>query len=352
MIIGLDLHRNYSYVTAMREDGVTLDERSLPNEKEAIRDYLSAFSEPLTVVFEATRNWYWLCDLLQREERVMEVVMAHPKKTKAIAEAKIKTDRIDSRMLAHLKRADLLPESWLAPLAVREVREWLRHRIFLVRKRAAVKTKIRSLLAKLNLDCPQTDVLGKGAQLWLADLKGLPEVFSAQLRDYLKLGNQLTALIEEVEARIEECGQHSEVAELLATIPGVGVFTALLLESEIGDIDRFPSPKKLAAYCGLVPSVHSSGQVTRRGKITKEGNRWLRWALVEAAGKVKERSAHYRRFYERILHKKGKKVARVACARKLAVTIYWMWKRREPFQEPSATWRREEPAVQHGANLS
>ena len=274
MIIDLDLHRNYSYVTAMREDGATLDEWSLPNEKGAIRDYLSAFSEPPTVVFEATRNWYWLCDLLQREERVVEVVMAHPKKTKAIAEAKIKTDRIDSRMLAHLKRADLLPESWLAPLAVREVREWLRHRIFLVRKRAAVKTKIRSLLAKLNLDCPQTDVLGKGAQLWLA------------------------------------------------------------------------------AYCGLVPSVHSSGQVTRRGKITKEGNRWLRWALVEAAGKVKERSAHYRRFYERILHKKGKKVARVACARKLAVTIYWMWRRREPFQEPSATWRREEPAVQHGANLS
>lgn len=317
----------------MDGDGQILGEENLKSSAQPILSYLRKFGKP-EVVFEATRNWYWLYDALQRND--FEVTMAHPKKTKAIGEAKIKTDKIDSHMLAHLRRADLLPESYLAPLETRELRELLRHRIFLVRERAKVKSKIRDLLSKLNLSCPSKDVLGKEALEWLKDHKeGMPQIFSDKLEDFLKLGEDLTTIIDGVEEKIDLEAAGDKIVQLLITIPGVGQFTALLIKAEVGTIDRFPDGDHLASYCGLVPSVQSSGNYTRKGNITKEGNKWLRWALTEASWKVKNGSEHFKEFYYRILAKKNSKVAKVATARKLAVAIYYMWKRREPFKEPN-----------------
>lgn len=332
IIVGLDLHKSYSYLTVMDGKGQVMDEVSLPSQAEDILHYLRNF-ENSEVVFEATRNWYWLYEALQREG--IKVTMAHPKKTKAITEAKIATDRISSKMLANLKRANLIPQAYLAPLWVRELREVLRHRVFLVRERAKLKSKIRSLLAKLNLDCSYRDILGKGAVTWLKTKeKALPEVFQFELRSYLRLGKDLTEEIKQVETRIKKQVKEDDIVDILITIPGVGEFTALVIRAEVGTIDRFPTPDKLSSYCGLVPSVHSSGNHTRRGKITKEGNTWLRWVLVEASWKVKNGSKHFRNVYDRIVKKKGKNVAKVACARKLAVAIWHMWTRGEPFKEP------------------
>jgi len=333
VVAGLDLHKDQSYITVMDENGQVIDEESLQSKAEPILNYLKSFNKP-EVVFEATRNWYWLYETLQRNE--FEVTMAHPKKTKAIGEAKIKTDRIDSHMLAHLKRADLLPEAYLAPLEIRELRELLRHRIFLVRERAKVKSKIRSLLSKLNLNCPESDVLGKAAREWLKKTKkDMPQVFSDQLEDFLQLGGELSGEIDRVEEEIGREAAEDEIVQLLITIPGVGDFTGLLIRVEVGKIDRFPDPDHLASYCGLVPSVQSSGNYTQKGNITKEGNKWLRWALVETSWKVKNGSKHFREFYYRISAKKNSKVAKIATARKLAVAIWHMWKRKEPFKEPN-----------------
>ncbi|MFB6214679.1 MAG: IS110 family transposase, partial [Candidatus Bipolaricaulia bacterium] len=138
-----------------------------------------------------------------------------------------------------------------------------------------------------------------------------------------------------VEAKVEVEAKDSEVVTLLVTIPGVGDFTALLIVAEIGEIDRFATPEKLSSYSGLTPSVHSSGNKTRTGEITKQGNPWLRWALVEASWKLKNKSDHFQEFFERVAKKKGKNVAIVGTARKLAVAIWHMWKRREPFKEPA-----------------
>jgi len=331
-VAGLDLHKNQSYITVMGKDGQILDEVNLKSEADSILTYLDKFEDP-EVVFEATRNWYWLYEALQRDG--YDVTMAHPKKTKAIGEARIKTDRIDSHTLAHLKRADLIPESYLAPLETRELRELLRHRVFLVRQRAKVKSKIRTLLSKLNLTCPKSDVLGKEAIIWLREnQKKMPEVFSDKLDDFLAVGGKLTEVIERTNAVIKREAEEDEIVRLLKTIPGIGRFSAMVIKAEIGTISRFPDADHLASYCGLVPSTHSSGNYTHRGNITKEGNPWLRWVLVEAAGKLKGKSKHFEDFYYRVLAKKTKKVARVATARKLAVALYYMWKRREPFKEP------------------
>lgn len=261
--------------------------------------------------------------------------MAHPKKTKAIGEAKIKTDRIDSHTLAHLKRADLIPESYLAPLETRNLRELLRHRIFLVRERAKVKSKIRNLLSKLNLTCHRSDVLGNKAVDWLKEKQeNMPQVFANKLEDLLQLGEKFCERVDLVEDRIDDEASEDRIVKLLVTIPGIGQFSAMVIKAEIGTIDRFPDADHLASYCGLVPSVRSSGNYTHRGKITKEGNRWLRWILVEASWKVKDGSEHFKDFYYRVTAKKNEKVAKVATARKLAVAIYYMWKREEPFKEP------------------
>ncbi|MFB6291453.1 MAG: IS110 family transposase [Candidatus Bipolaricaulia bacterium] len=331
-VAGLDLHKDQTYITVMGKDGQVLGEKVLKSKAGPILNYLRNFDKP-EVVFEATRNWYWLYDALQRED--VEITMAHPKKTKAIGAARIKTDRIDSHTLAHLKRADLIPESYLAPLETRELRELLRHRIFLVRERAKVKSKIRTLLSKLNLICPKSDVLGKEAIIWLREnQKKMPEVFSDKLDDFLAVGGKLTEVIERTNAVIKREAEEDEIVRLLKTIPGIGRFSAMLIKAEIGTISRFPDADHLASYCGLVPSTHSSGNYTHRGSITKEGNPWLRWVLTEATGKLKGKSKHFEDFYYRVLAKKTKKVARVATARKLAVALYYIWKRREPFKEP------------------
>ncbi len=331
-VAGLDLLKNQSYITVMDGDGQILDEANLKSEANSILSYLSKFEDP-EVVIEATRNWYWLYEALQRKG--YDVTMAHPKKTKAIGEARIKTDKIDSHTLAHLKRADLIPESYLAPLETRELRELLRHRIFLVRERAKVKSKLRTLLSKLNLNCPYSDVLRKKAIGWLkGKQEEMPQVFADKLSDLLGLGGGLSEIIAATEARIDKQAEYDRMVKLLETIPGVGQFSAMMIKAEIGDLNRFPDGNHLASYCGLVPSVHSSGNYTHKGKITKEGNRWLRWILIEAAGKVKNKSDHFKDFYYRILAKKTKQVARVATAKKLAVAVYYMWKREEPFKEP------------------
>jgi len=331
-VAGLDLHKNQSYITVMDGDGQILEEVNLKSSADSILNFLGKFDKP-EVVFEATRNWYWLYEALQRKG--YDVTMAHPKKTKAIGEAKIKTDKIDSHTLAHLKRADLIPESYLAPLETRERRELLRHRVFLVRERAKVKSKLRTLLSKLNLNCPYSDVLGKKAICWLKERQEeMPQVFTGKLDDFLQLGGSLSTIIQVVEKKVGNQAADDRIVKLLVTIPGIGEFSAMVIKAEIVTIYRFPDADHLASYCGLVPSTHSSGNYTHKGSITKEGNRWLRWILVEAAGKLKAKSPHFKDFYYRILSKKTKQVARVATARKLAVAIYYMWKREEPFKEP------------------
>lgn len=328
--VGLDLHKSFSVITVMDAQGKeVVKQRKLANDGGIVR-LLHEFEQPVTVAMEATRSWYWLYDLL--EETGVQVKLSHPLKTKAIASAKVKNDKIDSRILAHLLRADLLPLSYVPPKSIRMQRELLRYRASLVKIQTGVKNRVHAMLAKNNITHDFTDLFGKQGRAFLSSLT-LAEIYRMALDGYISVLDELQEQIKAVNKKIVVSARDDEEAKLLMTIPGVGYYSALLIKSEIGDIDRFPSAKQLCAYAGLVPSTYSSGDTTFHGHIVKQGSKWLRWIVAEAIGHCIAKPGHIQAFYWRLERRKGKKIAKVATERKLLEWIYHMLKQRWTFEE-------------------
>ena len=235
------------------------------------------------------------------------------------------TDTRDSEALAHLLRANLLPASYVPPKEVRELRELVRLRTYLVRERVRFKNRTRAELAKRGIRSLKNP-FAKRRRALLKDL-GISAVDNC-----LAMIGALDERIKEVSKKIEQIAGENEDAKLLMTIPGVGYFSALAILAEIGDISRFPSEEELCSYAGLVPAVHQSGPTVRHGGITKQGSKLLRWILQECLWSHLKSDTHISRFFYRLAWKKGKKVAAVATARKLLVAIYWMLKNQEEFR--------------------
>lgn len=328
---GMDIHKEYSYYCEMDEAGKVLGEGKIPNTREAIREVISPGAK---VGIEATCNWYYLFDLI--EERADEVILAHPLRTRAIAEARIKTDKIDATTLAHLLRASLLPKAYISPRRVREERELFRYRASLVGLRTSLKNKVHGILLKRGLSCPYKDAFGKAGRVWLRGVK-LEDTFRQALDGYLELIEAVDKKVEESEKEIEQRVKANPQAMLLDSLPGVGYYTALLIVSEIGEISRFPDSSHLASYAGLVPSVHSSGGKTRYGHITKEGSAWLRWALIEAAHGAVRSSAYFRSYHDKLARRRGDKRAIVGVARRMVEIIYAMLRDNKTYEEKRDT---------------
>ena len=278
---------------------------------------------------EATGHWTYLYELI--EDECPDLVLAHPLKTKAIASARIKTDKIDATTLAHLLRADLLPAAYIPPRAVRDTREVLRTRASLVRLRTQVKNKVHAILTKNGLRTPTTHALGKKAQRFLATVPVRP-CYRGALDGYFRLLAALTGEIASVATAIEAQVRQDPQAQLLCTMPGIGPYSALLILSEIGDVRRFPDARRLCSYAGLVPSVHASGGKTRLGRLTKQGSKWLRWILVEGAIHARNGAPQFRSLYHRVAKKHGANTGRVAVARAMLKTIYAMLRKGEAFR--------------------
>jgi transposase len=326
---GLDYHRSFSYITTMNDKGEIIGQKKLPSNGEIV-DFLKEFGESMEIAIEATPSWYWLYDHL--EEAGFNVKLSHPLKTKAIAYAKVKTDKVDSATLAHLLRSDLLPLSYVPERPVRLNRELLRYRASLVKVQTRIKNKIHTILAKNNLSHDFTDLFGKAGMAFLHSLS-MPENYKIALEGYLSVLEILKHEIRGASARVRQLAEDDQDSRLLMTIPGVGYYSALLIKSEIGDVRRFPSAKQLCSYAGLVPSTHASGNVCYHGHITKQGSRWLRWILIEAAIHVVKRPGVLRRFYFKVEKKKGGQIAKVATARKLLEWIYHILRDGRTYQE-------------------
>lgn len=332
--LGVDLHLKRTYVVLMDAQGTIKENLRLPTD--SLGDYAATLPPSTMAVLEATRNWQYAYDLLA--EQVDQVELAHPKEVKAIASAKIKTDRIDAATLAHLARADLLPTAYAPPQRIRQGRALVRHRAKMVRDRARIKNRVHALLAQKGLRSPVSDLFGKEGRIFLAQLGSQWDAVSqAILAHNLALIDSLSECIMSAEEQITRFIQtHPDLKAqiaLLSTIPGVATYSALLILTEVGDIHRFPDPKHLCSYAGLVPSTYQSDEVIRHGKITKEGSPWLRWIAVEAAISAHRHSPGLARYYQRIQQRHGKKAARVALARKLLTIIYYMLTRGEPYRE-------------------
>jgi len=321
--VGMDMHKRFSVVTAVNEDGEeVISGRRLDHGNGDVDEFFSEHREDIQVVLEAGSNWYWMCDLL--DELGIPNRLCHPLKTKAIASAKIKTDKLDSRILANLDRMDFVPESYITDIKTRHSRELLRYRSALVKIQTGIKNRVQAILAKNNIENPYSDLFGKAGTKYLSDLNAAP-VYRQALDGYTRQLDALSTEIERAEKSIARRMESTTETTLLETIPGVGPVRALTIASEIGDVGRFHSAKHLASFAGLVPSTSQSGEgVARHGKITRQGSRWLRWSLVEAAIHVVGKPGPLRDFYLRLAKRKGKKAARVAVARKLATYIYHM----------------------------
>jgi len=327
---GIDIHKKYSTYTRVNEKGKIMEQGKIDNNVQEFQSILNCSDGRAKVVIEATSNWYYIHDMI--ESMVEEVVVAHPLRTKAIASAKVKTDKIDATTLAQLLRADLIPQSYIPPIEIRELRELLRYRASLVRIRTKVKNKVHAILIKNGLNHPFSDLFGKQGRSWLSGIELAP-VYRLSLDGYLSLIDYLNEQIKPITQQIDNQAKKDPRAEILESIPGIGHYSAMMIISEIGDIHRFPTAANLVSYAGLNPAVHSSGGVTRYGRISKQGSSWLRWILIEVASIASRHSEKFRIFHKRIAFKHGIKTANIALARKILSIMYYLLLREESYRE-------------------
>jgi transposase len=315
--VGIDVHRKRSQVAVVTEDGQVQLNKNVVNGSEPFLRLIGDLPAGTPVAFEAAFGWSWLADLL--EDYGFDSHLVHPLRCKAIASARLKNDKVDAAILAQLLRADLLPEAWIAPPQVRQLRALLRHRISLVRLGTQLRNRIHAVAADHGYDRSASYWTGPGRG-WLAELD-LPPRSREIVTDCLAVIDGLAPLTERLDGELHQHAKADPRVKVLTTLPGVGEFTALVMLAEIGDISRFPSARKLASWAGLTPTVRGSDRTVRHGHISKQGSAWLRWAMNQAAQTAK-RSPQFSASYAAIASKRGKKIATIAIARKL-LTRAW-----------------------------
>ena len=318
--VGVDLHQRFCYMTALEARGKMLQAGPVTNERVALRRYFRQFlGQEVQVAVEACGFWPAFREVVEPE--VKRLVLVHPQRVKAIASAKLKNDRVDSQTLAHLLRCDLLPEAWKADRETQARRQQVRLRTMLVRQRTRLKNQVHAVLHQQGLRSPVTDLFGKRGRQWLAGVK-LPEQARESVQACLRMIDHYGEEIQKQNLQLSVKAGEDERVRWLKTIPGIGECSAMMLLAEIGDVGRFGSKEALCSYAGLVPRVRESAGKAARSGITRQGSSALRWIMVEAAQVATRCSVAAKRYYERLLRKKHKHVARVALARKLLIAVY------------------------------
>jgi len=336
--IGIDFHKHYSFITEMNESGIVQRQFKLANDRETLTQYITKLPAHTKIAIEATCNWYYFYELVENHD--LDVSLAHPLKTKAIASARLMNDKVSSETLAHLLRADLLPTAYIPDQQTRDIREILRMHAFLTAQRTRLKNRVHAILMKNGLSCPYADIFGKTSLNWLKELNLRP-CYQEAIASYTKLAKAFNEELNLLKHTIETLAYDHPYVSILDTHPGISYYSGLLIAVEIGDINRFPNAGKLCSYAGLVPTMHASGGKVRMGAITKQGSKWLRWILVECALHAVKKSTHYYNLYTRVAHKHGNGTARVAVARSMLRAIYTMLTLHQPYQERqlrSAPW--------------
>src|SRR3954451_23600299 len=272
------------------------------------------------------------------EEFGWEVLVADAQKVKGLAPLACKTDRIDAQVLAVLSQRDLVPAIWLPDPSVRRERELARWRLHLVRHRTVLKNRIHAILMAFGHPCPVSDLFGAAGRRLLDGLE-LPEPWAGDVAAALRLIDDLDAEIADCEAALRKAGADHPYVPLLMTVPGIGPVLGYTIAAEIGDISRFPTPKKLVGYTGLCPTVRQSGRAEHRDSLAKNGPKYLRWALIEAATHAARHPAYadrYQRTRARLGKQRGARIARVDLARRLAEAIWWILTTSQPFAPAGA----------------
>jgi transposase len=332
--VGIDVHKKMCQAAILDEDGTLLDEIRFANDPEEIEEFsgkLTTLHDEVRAVVESTGNlWIQIHDRL--EEHGFDVALSNPAKTRLIAEAKVKTDKVDARTLAALLRADMLPTCYVPGEELRSRRELLRHRLNLVKNRTEVKNRVHGLLDKHGLRMPGATAFSKENIAWLRE-QNFGFMDDAIVRSDLAVLEAVDGQVTIIEGKIAALAAEDKRVRLLMTMTGVGYFTAMLVMAEVGDVGRFRGDKEFASWMGLVPSVHQSGERIRMGGISGPGNKRLRWALVECAQAAVRFDPRFRVQYERVSKRRGSGCAIVAVAHEMARIMYFMLARGEPYRD-------------------
>ena len=339
--VGCDAHKRYSVFAVCDGKGKVLDRVRVNHERGAIQGFLSEFPSGTPVALETVGNWYWIVDEMEFAGCVP--LLAHAGKAKAMMGHTHKTDKLDAEGLATLLHNGTLPTVWIPPGDLRDERELPRTRMAFSKVRTMLKNRIHSTLAKyaLSLDT-DSDIFSRKWRPQLLDLlRRLPGETQRCIHQELELLDQVQEQIHRLEARILERVQKTPTIQLIRSVPGPAEILSIVIDREVGSIDRFPSPKNFCGYAGTVPKVKGSGGKYHYGRMIKQANNYLKWAFIEAANVVVRqrqhpnwRNKHVVKLYERTRRRKGHAVAVGAVARYLAEATYWVLKKGEPYREP------------------
>jgi transposase len=325
----LDLHKAEIEAVLVDDDGKLTRRLRFPATRQAITAFAERHLSPEhRVAMEATFNTWAVVDIIQ--PFVHSVTVSNPLLTRAIAQAKIKTDKIDALVLAHLLRLGYLPEVWIPDVETRQLRLQTTERSCLTADRTRLKNRIHAILNQRLIQAP-AELFSPAGLDWLRALS-LDAVGRRALDRLLGQLELVERDLAESSAALAPVAYADPRVRLLMTLPGVGFVVAQVLVAALGDLTRFPSPDRAACYLGLVPSTYQSGDRTYHGRITKQGSSHARWMMIEAAQSVDDHPGPLGVFFRRIARKKNRNVAVTATARKL-VTIAWhMLKNNEPYR--------------------
>jgi transposase len=335
--VGLDIHKPFTYGVIKDAEGNVVKEEKFDNTETDFGDFFEGIGpKECKIVMESTCVWEHIHGIL--ESKGYSAKLANPVKTRAIAEARIKTDKVDANILADLLRANMVAECYIPPKEVRLMREMVRSRKALVRTRTQMINKIRAVLMKKDIKLP-TRFMGKKSIRWLKEnefeefdlLSGY--TYKDTILSYLNVVEEVNNQLKFVEKKIGEIAEKSPEAKLIMTIPGIGEIRAIEILAEIGDIKRFEDSNKLCSYAGLVPGIRQSGNTLRFGRLIKQASKSLKGVMIEAswtATRAKEANS-LQIYYKRLAKKKGKQKAICATARKMLTVIHAMLRKNEVF---------------------
>jgi transposase len=331
IIIGVDFHPEFQQIAWLDADSGEFQEKRLMHREEAESFYraLAAAGQKVRVGMEASGFGRWFERLLAEVQ--IELWIGDAAEIRSKRARKQKTDRQDAQHILKLMLKDDFPRIWVPSWENRDLRQLLWHRHRLVQARTRIMNQLQAVAINEGLRCKK--------RLWRAGGRQQLEAFqlgpwaSRRRSDLLQLLDGLSPTIAELSQAIEQEAEKRPEAQRLRTHPGVGALTALAFVLIIGDVERFQCGKQIASYLGLVPLEKSSGNRRRLGHITKQGSSMLRFLLVEAAQVTVRSVPEWRSQYFRLMMRRGRKTAKVAMARRLAIRLYWMWRQGLDYEE-------------------
>lgn len=342
-IISMDSHKRYSQICVQDSKGKILCEQRISHQKGNIAEFLSKRPKDSSVAVETIGNWYWIVDEIEASGKRPLLVHAH--KAKLMLGCVNKTDKLDARGMNRLQFAGTLPTVWIPSSEIRDSRELPRTRMVFANMRTRLKNRIHSVIDKYGLQndfSGISDVFGsKGRRQIKITVKQLPPQTAYTFKCLLKELDDVCQKIERIENRMKKVFSETDEVKYLKTLPGVGFILAVVIASEIGDVERFASPQRLASYSGMTPRVHSSGGKTRYGKLRSDVNHYLKWAYSEAGNSTavnRKRlpDRHVSKLYSRIRSRVGHAKAVGAVGRHLAEASFWVLTKKVEYKEPKS----------------